>query len=327
MVNRKVKVWNGEEWSKVTVKQTGTDQELVAVKLSNGETLKCTPYHKFYIQQSYHSKTPVEKRANELKPDDKLIARKWDLPSSIKYRKSEEFKYAYTHGLFCGDGTTYDNYSKTEKYPKLYLYGEKKKLLEHVDYQSYTENVKQDRYDILLPKDMAKKFVVPINASLDDRLRWFEGYCDTDGTIAINGTNESVQIGSTEKEFLLNVRLMLQTLGVETKITKNKDARKEMMPDGHGGMKEYDCKATYRLLLSSYELYHLTTLGFSPKRLKFTVRKPQRDAGHFVTVKSVTKLDQKEDTYCFEEPKRHMGMFNGVLTGQCAEIVEYTSSR
>lgn len=30
-------------------------------------------------------------------------------------------------------------------------------------------------------------------------------------------------------------------------------------------------------------------------------------------------------TYCFTEPKRHMGVFNGLLTGQCNEIVQYTS--
>lgn len=30
------------------------------------------------------------------------------------------------------------------------------------------------------------------------------------------------------------------------------------------------------------------------------------------------------DTYCFTEPKRHMGVFNGLLTGQCTEIMEYS---
>lgn len=30
------------------------------------------------------------------------------------------------------------------------------------------------------------------------------------------------------------------------------------------------------------------------------------------------------DTYCFTEPKRHMGVFNGILTGQCTEIMEYS---
>jgi ribonucleoside-diphosphate reductase alpha subunit len=32
-----------------------------------------------------------------------------------------------------------------------------------------------------------------------------------------------------------------------------------------------------------------------------------------------------EDTYCFNEPLLHQGVFNGVLTGNCSEIIEYSS--
>ena len=41
-------------------------------------------------------------------------------------------------------------------------------------------------------------------------------------------------------------------------------------------------------------------------------------------VKKVEDLGRRCPTYCFTEPKRHMGVFNGVLTGQCTEIIEYT---
>ena len=33
---------------------------------------------------------------------------------------------------------------------------------------------------------------------------------------------------------------------------------------------------------------------------------------------------ERSDTYCFTEPKRHMAVFNGMLTGQCTEIMEYS---
>ena len=33
-----------------------------------------------------------------------------------------------------------------------------------------------------------------------------------------------------------------------------------------------------------------------------------------------------DDTYCFNEPLNHAGVFNGILTGNCAEIIEYTSA-
>ncbi len=35
--------------------------------------------------------------------------------------------------------------------------------------------------------------------------------------------------------------------------------------------------------------------------------------------------DRRDDTYCFNEPERHAGVFNGILTGNCTEIIEYSS--
>ena len=42
----------------------------------------------------------------------------------------------------------------------------------------------------------------------------------------------------------------------------------------------------------------------------------------------VTRIEhnvETSDTYCFTEPFEHKAVFNGVLTGQCTEIMEYTS--
>lgn len=49
VVGQSVNVWNGEEWSPVVPLQTGENQELLTIEFSNGSTLHCTPYHKFYI--------------------------------------------------------------------------------------------------------------------------------------------------------------------------------------------------------------------------------------------------------------------------------------
>ena len=35
--------------------------------------------------------------------------------------------------------------------------------------------------------------------------------------------------------------------------------------------------------------------------------------------------NRRDDTYCFNEPLNHAGVFNGILTGNCTEIIEYTS--
>lgn len=321
--NKKVNVWNGNEWSNVTIKKTAVGVDLIRVSLSNGSYIDCTPEHKFYTQTNYWSKE-IETQASELKVGDKLIKIP-ELPT-ITYKENEPFDYAYTHGFFCGDGTTYNSYDKKKLYPKAYLYGEKKKLLKYLDYESKSEYEPSDRYDLVLPKKLRPKFEVPMYASIENRLRWLEGYVDADGTIVKNGTNESLQITSTNSDFINNVKLMIQTLGVESKVTLNKKARKELMPDGKGGQKEYNCKPIYRCLISSTGLYKLSTIGFNPKRLKFEKREPKRCAEHFTKVVSVTPSYKNVDTFCFTEPKRHKGVFNGILTGQCSEIIEYTDA-
>ena len=44
--------------------------------------------------------------------------------------------------------------------------------------------------------------------------------------------------------------------------------------------------------------------------------------GENPVVISVEEVDGLHDTFCFTEPKRHMGMFNGLLTGNCSEILQ-----
>lgn len=44
-------------------------------------------------------------------------------------------------------------------------------------------------------------------------------------------------------------------------------------------------------------------------------------------IKGINDNNEYCDTYCFTEPKRHMGIFNGIITGQCSEIIEYSDDK
>ena len=44
---------------------------------------------------------------------------------------------------------------------------------------------------------------------------WFSGYADADGCICKNEGNQSLQIASIEKEFLMDIKLMLQTFNTK----------------------------------------------------------------------------------------------------------------
>ena len=47
----------------------------------------------------------------------------------------------------------------------------------------------------------------------------------------------------------------------------------------------------------------------------------------YVKITYIGEIDGYHDVYCFNEPFRHMGMFNGILTGNCTEIMELCHSR
>ncbi len=321
MAGKDVELWNGEAWSVSRVVKTGEKQKLIKVSLSNGAVIDCTPYHKFIITEHYYDrrtiKNAVRIEAKDLKQGMKL--HKWET-ATVQGFKEQDFKYPYTHGFFCGDGT----YSNGRPYCS--LYGEKKELVPWLDIKSMTAIPDAlDRLNTVLPTDLEKKFKVPINASLECRLRWLEGLMDADGTVCRNGTNESLQISSIHLSFLNDIRMMLVGMGVNAKVTKAFEQRKTMMPDGKGGQKLYDCVEVWRLLISSTGLHTLSKHGFNPHRLIITALEPQRCAEQYVQVVSVTDENRIDDTYCFNEPLNNAGLFNGVLTGNCCEIVEFSS--
>lgn len=315
LVGQTVNVWNGEEYSQTVVIKTGEFQKLIKVKTDSGYELDCTSYHKFYIFDGY-GKPYKEVRAGDLNPGDKLC--KFDLPIiEGKY----ELKDAYVNGFYTGDGCL------TDQGQRIYLYGEKKELsYKFQDGSPWYIGDQQDRiykhYQTLMPK-----FFVPANYySIKSRLEWLAGWLDADGCVYRNGENQQVVGASVEFEFLKQVQLMLQTLGVSCKVTELHQEGFRQLPanNGSGLNKDFWCRKTYRLIITSTDVQSLLSLGLTFGRLIVKPHQPQRDAKHFIIVKSIEDQGRYDDTYCFTEPKKHMGMFNGLLTGQCTEITQPT---
>lgn len=272
-----VEVWNGREFSKVVVKKTGVNQKLIKVTFSNGSSLKCTPYHKFYLHNG------KEVNANELKLGNALL--KYQLPITDPTPEDQMY-YPYTNGVVCGL-----NKFTGDEYPTISLDFKHRDLLKFITYEYCIET--QNRY-ILKLKEMGD-LRVPLDQGLDTKLSWFEGYTDVLGKIR----NNLLYIDD-ENEFLQDVKLMLQTIGVESKIKNN------------------------YMVLCKDGLSKLYDLGFCPRNNNlFKLGKTMK---YNVVVTNIEYLDTPEDTFCFTEPKRHMGVFNGILTGQCTEIVEYSDA-
>jgi len=313
--NQKVNVWNGSEYSEVTVRKTGSNQKLITVDTDSGFSLDCTEYHKFYRPVGYSGKIE-EVRAKDLVPGDKLI--KLDTPLITG---GEDLELAYENGYFSADGCV------TKNGDRLYFYGGKKDTVYPFINKEFaygeSEYEPSDRIQLYL-RNLQDKYFVPLsNYSVNSRLQWLAGYMDGDGSIYRNGNNEQLVGASVEKEFLLDIQRMLQTLGIQAKVTRvNGSAGMQKLPknDGTGEYCEYSCKQLYRIIITANGLFKLKQLGFKTNRLVWEGNKPQRDARHFIKVTKVKDTGRVDDTFCFNEPKKHLGVFNGLLTGQCMEI-------
>ena len=324
---KRVEIWNGVEWSSVEVKKTSNRSKLIRVNMSDGTFLECTEYHKFHLQIGYRNKTEIVD-ARDLETGDKLI--KWS-PPVVPIEKESPHWDPYTHGFFCGDGTYHATYSGSKTIPGISLYGEKKKLLGCLDIRTTSGNEDATgRINTILHYDIPKKFHVPLDENINTRLQWFAGLCDADGHIQRcpgNPTQKSLSIASIHKSFLRDVQMMLHTLGASSVISLLRDAGETELPDGKGGKKMYDTQACWRLVVSALGVETLVRLGFETHRLNLSDFTPvTRDVRQYVYVISIEDNGRWDATYCFNEPKRHMGIFNGMITGNCTEIMEVSSA-
>lgn len=344
-----LKVWNGSEWSDALVKKTSDSAKLYEIETSDGCILRCTPDHEWIIPTGARHQGVLKVAAKNLKIGQKLAK----IPQLPVMDNGLVFPYAYTAGVFTGDGT-YSSRGVAEqnctfaaqvgkrycgkhqmyesagdvaaikcqavsnaKMPRIDLYADKQKLVGHLVYRG-NARINGVRLSVDLPIDMPEKFTVPINYGLKSKLEWLAGLADTDGCIS----SGAIQIGSVNQDFLLDIKLMCQTMGINPIIRMMHEAGARELPDGRGGKRLYPCQRCYRLLISGWDTWKLyTELGFKTHRLKFdVVDKPNRDARGFVSIIKIEEMPDEEPTWCFGEPRRNLGMFCGILTGQCSEI-------
>ncbi len=129
--DKRVRIWNGEEYSEVIVKKTNDNAKLIEIHLDNGNSVSCTKYHKFYI---YNNNRTIEVKAGDLRIDDHLIhvrvALPWDQKEFVP-NNSKNLDQIET-GLGCGIIRVYNGGRVTkivdkDRYDATYCFNESKK--------------------------------------------------------------------------------------------------------------------------------------------------------------------------------------------------------
>ena len=331
LADKTVRVWNGQEFSETTVKKTGTDQELMEVYLDDGSRLQCTRHHKFYITSDGKSETAGDgvslcekKDAKDLIIGDVIID--CDLPvldGVDKYLTitedpdtSHNYLPAYTHGVLASSLGRYDftitkyRTNGIDHVPILRVPYKRSEIVDQVMFMRRIHDSSQevDPDTILFLSSMVgDKFYVPINDSLAYKLEWFAGLCDADGTVDSMYLNLEI----TNFNFARELKLMLQTCGVECDLVEN-------VPN--------------EIKVPLFNVAKLLDLGLKLRNQGLMAEIVRRNSEFNTALtfeKRIARLVHKgrrSDTYCFTESKRGMGVFNGVLTGQCSEIIEYSDA-
>lgn len=285
-----VQVWNGFEYSSTMPVKTGVNQKLITIEFSNGCFINCTPYHKFHIQKD----KIVIVEAKDLKPGDELI--KCSFPV-IFGNDEDDICQPYTCGYYYGS----NGYDK-----RIIAYSNKKLLDRELSYTS--KNNSDDGYrEYYLSNNIEEIYTAPLNASLQNKLTWLAGFIDACGNIANNRIYKCIQLTFVEYLLLFDVKLLCNTMGLNPKLKYDED---------------FDM---YRLLFTSIDTYYLfCKLNIPTKIIKMKITSIPRHNHQRVRVTEKIELDGLHDTYCFNETKRHLGIFNGLISGQCAEICIYT---
>ena len=322
---QEVEVWNGEEWSKTTVVKTSPLESVVSVETDDGATIDCTKYHKWYVvkrDESGKLRGMTEKRTHELRAGDELI--KSEGYDTVLHGSSH-LDFPYESGFATGDGC--ERGRTDNKGLELTLYKQSNKFFLKDVFKGYSSStnlygnmVFRWKYGTLLGK-----YNIPDSSFvLQDRLQWLAGLLDADGSALKAG--ESFVLNTSKKDFAQKMKLFLQEIGVDCTCglysnSKTTAFSKKTSND----YQEIPREPLYVVRVHAKGVTRLLELGLKCKRLDLVRSEKSRStSSKFVKIVSVSDFGRETPVFCFSEPKRHMGMFNGILTGQCQESFSNT---
>lgn len=192
--------------------------------------------------------------------------------------------------------------------------------------------LKEQDYDIKEQKVQVPDFVK--NADRETQVEFLNGVFQMDG--CVTGSKQynsiSIELGSIHHEFLKDIQKLLGTFGISARVyVSKKEDSYTLLPDGLGGEKEYYQKKSWVLKTSSLQesskLYDLLQW-----------RKPHNDRWEFLTKdreKPVYNIKRNkfaivkdiefvgyEDVYDVTVENGHSLIFDGIVTGNCSEILQ-----
>ncbi len=148
--------------------------------------------------------------------------------------------------------------------------------------------------------------VVPINASIQNKRKWLYKYIEHNQIEKDYGLCiKMLEIDCSSYEQGLDIKFLCNTLGFSPNLIKD----------------EYG----YLIRFSGKDVFYMYEIMKLPNK-SFKIDEYIINSTNEILITSIEEADGLHDTYCFNEPTRHMGIFNGLLTCNCSEITIYSDS-
>lgn len=340
--------------------KTAEGAEVLKLETLEGFELKATPWHKMYVERDGEVvKIPLA----EVEIGDKILVQGAE---SAQFGDIDKVDEAYLAGIIAADGTFAKQRNGLDETVRIDLYGDKREFKE--DVTKSVHRVLKNREDLLknhsatsTPSFNESTFVdkvfmtsAPLARALGELgfnketkhtvpefvkqgnaetvKAYISGLFQLDGTIT--GVEKlgsiTIELGSTEKSLLADVQKLLLTFGVFSRIYDSKKGGFAPLPDGRGGLKEYEQKKSYSLRISDrqsrdtmYTLVNWLTKHkeYWEKRNASLTNKVYQTHKFRGTVKSI-EFYGHEDVYDVTVENGHSLIFNGIATGNCSEILQ-----
>jgi ribonucleotide reductase, class II len=305
VIDREIEIWNGKNWSKVTPFQTNTNQKIYRVQFSDGSYLDATEYHRFFVKDRFG------KEYKEVLTKDLMDVSRYQIhtePFQIQYEDGSEIdpSYAYTLGVAVGDGTIdQKNRAKIRLYEgksNLVVAGHKSPERNYDYLPAFTDVTELDFSAEFLKALKTNPEAFDIIASWNRQaiLHFIAGLADTDGS---NTHSNGIRIYISDRDRAHRCQLLLAKCGIRCSL--NLMAHK-------GAMTNYGVR--------SQDLYYLqiTNCADLPcQRLDTSKSIEPTGKGKWQVIRGVEELPGLHDTFCFNEPEFHKGVFGLTLAGNC----------
>jgi ribonucleotide reductase alpha subunit len=299
--DKTVDVWNGEEWSEVTVVKTRENASLVRVTISDGSTLDCTPDHKFSVKDRFSDKWSQVEARNLMSSSRYSV--QIEPTTIVQDDDGVNVDESYTLGFALGDGCSYGGVVFVD------LYGDKDQScpVTGTRYKKYLPkkyNLSRQRVRTNIDPEffgsIRDNFREVSTWNKNSALNFIAGLADADGSETGTG---GIRIYISAEDRAKDLQLILTRFGIRSSVNLLAKAGKRT-----------------NLGTRKKDLWYLQITD--PRdipcfRLNVSKGHSARFKGKYQNVRSVDILDTTEDVYCFNEPKRHMAVFGNILTYQC----------